>query len=75
MFGVDGFKRFMVRMHFHVPSIYVLVQSLKSKHDAQHFAFNVGVVTFCFNNRLTGECDGPLVCSCIAPSYICKAST
>ena len=28
-----GLKRFMVRMHFHVPSIDVLVESLKSKHD------------------------------------------
>ena len=49
MFGVDGLKRFMVRMHFHVPSIDVLVESLKSKHDAQHFALNVGVATFCFS--------------------------
>ena len=49
MFGVDGLKRFMVRMHFHVPSIGVLVESLKSKHDAQHFAFNVGVATLCFS--------------------------
>ena len=46
-FGVDGVKRFMVRMYFHVPSIDVFVESLKSKHDAQHFAFKVGVATFC----------------------------
>ena len=38
----------MVRMYVHVPSIDVLVESLKSKHDAQHFAFNVGVTTFSF---------------------------
>ena len=49
MFGVDGLKRFMVRMDFHVPFIDVLVESLKSKHDAQHFAFYVGVATFCFS--------------------------
>ena len=58
MFGVDRLKRFMVRMHFHVPSIDVLLGSLKSKRDAQHFASNVGVATFCFSQRLTGECDG-----------------
>ena len=45
MFGIDGLKRIMVHMHVHVPSIDVLVESLKSKHDAQHFAFNVGVAT------------------------------
>ena len=28
MFGVDGLKRFMVRMHFHMPSVDVLVESL-----------------------------------------------
>ena len=60
MFSVDGLKRFVVRMHFHVPSIDVLVESLKSKHDAQHFAFNVGVATFCFSQRFTGECDGAI---------------
>ena len=67
MFGVDGLRRFMVRMHFHVPSIGVLVESRRFmirmhfhvpsidvlveslKHDAQHFAFNVGVATFCFS--------------------------
>ena len=49
MFVVDGLKRCMVRMHFHVPSIEVLVESLKSKHDAQHFVFNVGVATLCFS--------------------------
>ena len=49
MFGVDGLKRFRVRMHFHLPSIDLFVESLKSKHDAQHFAFYVGVATFCFS--------------------------
>ena len=49
MLGVDGLKRFMVRMHFHVPSIDVLVESLKSKHDSQYFALNVGVATFCIS--------------------------
>ena len=45
-----GLTRLMVRMHFHGPSIDVLVESLKSKHDDQHFAFNVvGVATFCFS--------------------------
>ena len=39
----------MVCIHFHVPSIDLLVESFKSKHDAQHFAFNVGVATFCFS--------------------------
>ena len=55
-----GLTRFMVRMHFHMPSIDVLVESLKSKHDAQHFAFSVGVATFCFSQRLTGEWDGAI---------------
>ena len=48
----------MVRVHFNVPSIDVLVESLKSKHDAQYFVFNVGVAAFCFSQRLNGECDG-----------------
>ena len=60
MFSVDGLKRFMVSMHFHVPSIDVLVESLKSKHDAQHVAFNVGVTTFCFSQRLTSKCHGAI---------------
>ena len=30
MFGVDGLKRFMVRMPFHVPSLDLLVESLSS---------------------------------------------
>ena len=58
MFGVDGLKRFMVRVHFHVPSIHVLVESLKSKHDANHVAFNVRVATFSVSQRLTDGCDG-----------------
>ena len=52
MFCVDGLERFMVSMHFHVPSRDMLVESLKSTHDAQHFAFNIGVATFCFSQRL-----------------------
>ena len=35
-----------------------VVESLKSKHDAQHFAFNAGVTTLCFSQRLTGKYDG-----------------
>ena len=57
MFCVDGLKQFMARMHFHVPSIDVLMESLKTKHDAQHFAFTAGVVIFCFGQRLTDEFD------------------
>ena len=34
------------------------VLDVHAKHDTQHFAFNVGVATFCFSQRLTGECDG-----------------
>ena len=46
-------------MHFHV-STDVLMESLKPKHDAQHFAFSVGVSTFYFSQRITGECDGAI---------------
>ena len=71
MFGVYGLKRFMVHIHFHVTSIDVLVESLKSKHDSQHFAFNVGVATFCFSQRFTGECDGAVgLQQCSPESYL-----
>ena len=60
MFGVDGLKRLMVRMYLYVPYIDVLVETFKSKYDAQHFAFNVGIATFCFSKRLTVECDGAI---------------
>ena len=75
MFGVDGLMRFMVRMHVHVPSIDVLVESLKSEHDAQHFAFNVGVATFCFSQRLNDECDGAIGLQQCSPNPLCETST
>ena len=43
-----------------MPSIDVLVESRESKHDDQHFSFNIGIGTFCFSQRHTGECDADI---------------
>ena len=36
----DRFKRFVVGVYVNVPTVDILVKSLKSKHDAEHFAFD-----------------------------------
>ena len=73
MFGVDGLKRVMVRMRFHVPSIDVLVESLSSPNTMSNISHSM--LEYRHSVSVSDLLTNAMVSSSAAPSPLCEAST